>query len=253
MSYVFLMGFLLGLRHALDADHVAAVATLASRTNSTRDAVRVGIAWGVGHALTLLVVCVAVLAFGIGFSEALAGGIEFLVGIMLVLLGADVVRRVIRDRIHAHGHSHGARGKHLHVHSHADEQNHKAASHSHAHRSGLAGRAALVGLMHGLAGSAALLVVSLVNTADFSVGVAYVVLFGAGSMLGMAALSATIALPLRLGVRFLTWGYNGVHAAIGVGTVVLGAVVISDTAPAAMALVGLGYGDPTPPPPFPAP
>lgn len=239
MSYVFLMGFLLGLRHALDADHVAAVATLASRSTSMRDTVRVGMAWGAGHALTLLAVCLAVLGFGLGFSEALAGGIEFLVGLILMLLGADVVRRVIRERIHAHGHSHDRRGKHLHVHSHADEAHHEASSHSHAHHSGLARRAALVGLMHGLAGSAALLIISIANTHDFTVGLVYVALFGAGSMLGMAALSITIALPLHLGARFLTWGYNGIHAAIGVGTVVLGMVVISDAAPAAMALIGL--------------
>jgi ABC-type nickel/cobalt efflux system permease component RcnA len=240
VSYIFLMGFLLGLRHALDADHVAAVATLASRTRSARETVRVGMAWGVGHALTLLTVCLFVLALGVGFSDSLATGLEFLVGIMLVLLGADVIRRVIRDRVHAHGHSHDRRGKHLHVHSHADDRNHAAASHDHAHASGLTGRAMAVGLMHGLAGSAALLVVSIVNTADFTIGLIYVALFGIGSMLGMAALSVTIALPLCLGVRFLTWGYNGIHAAIGAGTAALGVLVISDKAPAAMALIGLG-------------
>lgn len=234
------MGFLLGLRHALEADHVAAVASLSSRTHSVRDALRVGMAWGAGHALTLLTVCLIVLALGVGFSDKVSTGLEFLVGVMLVLLGADVIRRVIRDRVHAHGHSHDRRGKHLHVHSHADDRVHATASHDHAHTSGLTGRAMMVGLMHGLAGSAALLVVSIVNTADFTIGLIYVALFGIGSMLGMAALSITIALPLRFGARFLTWGYNGIHAAIGAGTAALGVVVISDTAPAAIALIGLG-------------
>ena len=231
MTSMFLIGFLLGLRHALDADHLAAVATLATRTRSVRETVRVGMAWGVGHALMLFAVCVLVLALGTGVPETLAGALEFGVGVMLVLLGGDVVRRVVRDRVHAHTHRHDGEGVHIHVHSHAGDRHHGESDHAHRHPSGLPRRAALVGLMHGLAGSAALLLLSLGGAGGFWQGLVYVALFGVGSMLGMAALSVSIALPLRYSARFLTWGYNGVHAAVGAGTVVLGGWVMIETAP----------------------
>ena len=239
MTYIFLMGFLLGLRHALDADHIAAVATLATRTRSVAETVRVGLAWGAGHALMLFAVCLMVLALGTGVPETLAGVLEFAVGVMLVLLGADVVRRVMRERVHAHAHRHDDHGYHIHMHSHAGETHHDDAGHAHRHPTALSRRAALVGLMHGLAGSAALLLLSLGSGGDFWEGLAYVALFGVGSMLGMAALSLTIALPLSYGARFMTWGYNGIHAAVGAGTIVLGGLVMLETAGHLRAWLGL--------------
>lgn len=157
---------------------------------------------------------------------------------MLIGLGADVIRRVVGERVHAHAHRHDAHDNHLHVHSHADQEHHGEAAHAHAHPTGLPRRAALVGLMHGLAGSAALLLLSLGTSDDLFLGLAYVALFGLGSVLGMAALSVTIALPLRYGARFVTWGYNGVHGAVGAATVVLGGVLIVETAPDALAWLG---------------
>lgn len=238
MTYIFLMGLLLGLRHALDADHLAAVATLATRTRSVRETVRVGLAWGAGHAAMLSAVCVAVLALGAGVPDGVAAALEFLVGVMLVGLGADVVRRVRRERVHAHAHRHDGHGYHLHVHAHAGERHHSAARHAHDHPSGLPKRAAVVGLMHGLAGSAALLLLSLGTADSFAYGLVYVALFGVGSMLGMALVSATIALPLRYSARFVTWGYNGVHSAIGIATVVLGGLVMAETGRSAASVFG---------------
>jgi ABC-type nickel/cobalt efflux system permease component RcnA len=162
---------------------------------------------------------------------------ELLVGVMLVGLGLDVVRRALKKRVHVHGHSHGADGPHMHLHSHAGEGRHERSPHRHRHPRGLAGRALLVGLMHGLAGSAALLVLTVAEAQDPWIGLAYVALFGVGSMLGMAALSFTIAWPLRSAARFAVWGFNGVNLAIGLGTAALGGVTVWHAAPTLAALL----------------
>jgi len=237
MGYFFTLGFLYGVRHALDADHLAAVASLATRAGSARETVRLGVAWGLGHGVTLLAVCGVVLAIGAGFSGQIAGALEFLVGIMLILLGGDVIRRVIRDRIHAHAHRHPGKAAHLHIHSHANEVNHSVSEHAHGHQTGLTGRALAIGLMHGLAGSAALLLLSMGAMENAMMGLIYVLLFGLGSMIGMAALSLTIALPLKHCANMVTWGYNGIHFVIGAGTVALGGYIVSESAHPAMDLL----------------
>ena len=232
MLYVLSLGFLFGLRHALDADHIAAVASLATRSRSVNDTLRVGIAWGLGHGLTLFAVSAVVLLMGVGFPERVAALAEFLVGIMLVGLGLDVVRRTIRERLHVHGHGHADNRYHVHIHSHAGEGRHENLRHEHEHPVGLPRRAAVIGLMHGLAGSAALLLLTLGTFDTVLVGLAYVALFGIGSMLGMAALSFTMALPLRRAARYTVWGMNGINAVVGIGTVALGVMVMVDSAPA---------------------
>ena len=229
MITTFAVGLLFGLRHALDADHIAAVASLATRAGSRGETVRVGIAWGLGHALTLFLVCAVVLAMDIGFPERLAQLAEFLVGAMLLFLGLGVVRRAWRGRLHIHGHDHGA-GYHVHVHSHAGEAGQHARSpHRHQHARGLPKRAVLVGLMHGLAGSAALLLLSVGAQGTVVFGLAYVALFGIGSMIGMAVLSATMSYPLRIAGRVSAWGFNALYGVIGVATVVLGILVMAET------------------------
>lgn len=233
MLYVLGLGFLFGLRHALDADHIAAVAALATRSRSVKDTVHVGVAWGLGHGLTLFAVSIVVLVMGAGFPERVAALAEFLVGIMLVGLGLDVVRRTIRERLHVHGHGHADDGYHVHIHSHAGEDRHEDARHQHSHPAGLPRRAAVVGLMHGLAGSAALLLLTLGAFDSVLVALAYVALFGIGSTLGMAVLSFTMALPLRRAARYTTWGMNGINAIVGIGTVALGIMVMVESAPAA--------------------
>ena len=105
MTVMRVFGLLLGMRHALDADHLAAVATLVSRHNRPGNALRQG-GWGVGHTLTLLMFGSLVIWMESLISEQLARGLELLVGLMLVVLGLDVLRRLYRDRIHIHIHRH---------------------------------------------------------------------------------------------------------------------------------------------------
>ena len=149
------VGFLLGVRHALDPDHVASVATISTSSRTLADGLKQGLAWGLGHTLTLLLFGGSALLLGLVVSIDLALVLELAVGVMLVFLGADVVRRIVRERIHAHPHDHDNSDSHLHVHSHARSERHE-----HSHTSFIPLRALFVGLMHGLAGSAALVLIT---------------------------------------------------------------------------------------------
>jgi ABC-type nickel/cobalt efflux system permease component RcnA len=228
---VLLVSLLLGIRHALEADHLAAVASLATRSRSVRSTVIQGVTWGLGHTITLLVVGGACLLLRATIPDRVATALEGAVGVMLLILGADVLRRLRRRRIHVHVHKHADGTVHLHAHGHAPgevaaHQPHRQQAHEHPHPHGLPHRALLVGLMHGLAGSAALLLVTLTTLTSAWLGLAYILFFGAGSILGMAALSAVIALPLRGTAKVLAGWYNGLEAAIGVSTMLIGAWVL---------------------------
>lgn len=220
------LGFLIGMRHALEADHVAAVASLAAESRSFGQIVRQGATWGLGHTLTLFAFGSAVIAMDSAVPERLAHWLEMGVAVMLVLLGADVLRRVVRDKVHFHAHRHGTDAVHFHAHSHRGERQHDTARHSHEHPSGFPLRALVVGLVHGMAGSAALLLLTLDTIDSPWLGLAYIALFGLGSMVGMAVLSAAIAVPLRYSARSLTWLHNGLRGAVGLGTVALGIVTL---------------------------
>lgn len=223
------LGFLLGMQHALEADHIAAVSSIAARRSNVRDIVRHGLTWGLGHTITLFVFAGAAILLGRVIPEHIAGPLETAVGIMLVGLGAHVLWRLWRDRVHFHQHRHGDGMAHLHVHSHgADVVPHRNSRHDHEHV--FQWRSLLVGLMHGMAGSAALLVLVSSQFANPLHGLIYILLFGIGSMLGMGALSAVVAVPLAASARWLTWANRGLQAAVGIITIAIGAMTIYSTA-----------------------
>jgi hypothetical protein len=222
------LGFLLGMQHALEADHVAAVSSIAARRTDVADVVKHGLTWGIGHTLTLFAFAGIALGLGQAIPEHLARPIESAVGFMLVGLGAHVLWRLWHDRVHFHKHRHGDGAAHVHAHSHAGETlPHARAPHAHGH--GFRWRTLLVGLMHGMAGSAALLVLAVSQASNLAVGLGYVALFGIGSMLGMGALSAIIAVPLALSARWLTWANSGLQGAVGAMTIAIGARTIVET------------------------
>ena len=223
---VLLVGLLLGMQHATEADHLAAVATLVARPGSLGRTVRHGVAWGVGHTLTLMGFGGAVLLLGQAISPDLEHALETAVGVMLVLLGADVLRRTFRDRIHFHVHRHGPDTLHVHAHSHRGEGAHAASPHHHAHAGRWPLRALAVGMMHGLAGSAALVVLSLEAIASPGLGFAYIAVFGLGSIAGMALLSVAIAVPLGVSSRRLTGLHRAMTVLVGLGSCVVGGVMI---------------------------
>ncbi len=225
------LGFLLGMQHALEADHIAAVSSIAARRTDVGDIVKHGLTWGLGHTLTLFAFAGAAIILGEAIPEHFAQPLEVAVGLMLVGLGAHVLWRLWCDRVHFHRHDHGDGQAHVHAHSHAGETvAHSRASHLHAH--GFRWRTLLVGLMHGMAGSAALFVLAVSQPSSPVVGLGYVALFGIGSMVGMAALSTVIAVPLAVSARWLTWANRGLQGTVGIVTVTIGVMTIAATVPA---------------------
>lgn len=223
------LGFLLGMQHALEADHIAAVSSIAARRSNVRDIVKHGLTWGLGHTITLFIFAGAAILLGRVIPEHIAGPLETAVGIMLVGLGAHVLWRLWHDRVHFHQHRHSDGTAHLHVHSHGtDAVPHRRSGHDHEH--GFRWRSLLVGLMHGMAGSAALLVLVASKFENPLAGLLYILLFGIGSMLGMGALSAVIAVPLAASAKWLTWANRSLQAVVGIVTIAIGAMTIYSTA-----------------------
>ena len=155
--------------------------------------------------------------------------LETAVGIMLVLLGADVLRRLLRERVHFHVHRHAAAQAHVHAHSHRGEGRHAVSAHAHAHppaRWPL--RALAVGVMHRLAGSAALVVLSLEAVPSVGLGLGYIAIFGVGSILGMALLSVVMAVPLKLSASYLNRVHRAMSAMVAGCSALLGGYMVWD-------------------------
>ena len=215
------LGFGLGLRHALDADHLVAICAIAGgdREHSLWRSSRVGALWGLGHTAALFIAAIAVIALRVTIPPAVAQSLELAVGVMLILLGADLLRRVVRGelRIHSHEHEHEHGGEphaHLHLHTHpvADD---------HAHHGG-GRRPFWVGAVHGLAGSAALTLFVLSTIASAWLAVIYVVIFGVGTIAGMGIMSTLIGMPFALATRRLTRVANRLQLAVGFGSLAFG-------------------------------
>lgn len=190
---VLALGFVLGVRHATDPDHVVAVTTIVSRDRRLAAAARVGAVWGVGHTLTLFVLGGAIVLFGVVVPPRVGLALELAVAAMLVLLG-------VRNLLVA---------KKTHVHPHA--------------RDSQTMRSLGVGVVHGLAGSAAVALLVLTTIRDARWALAYLLLFGVGTIAGMTLLTTAVALPFSLASgrlaraeRAITWVTGAVSVAFGV-------------------------------------
>jgi ABC-type nickel/cobalt efflux system permease component RcnA len=218
-----LVGFALGLKHATEADHVVAVSTLLGDARGAKHSARVGALWGLGHLLTVLVAGSALVVLRVNFPPTAQWTLELGVALLLVGLGIWTLYRSFRGRYHVHVHQHGSRvHAHLHYHSHGE------AGHEHAsHVRSSAGGPLLVGMAHGLAGTAALALVVLSSIPSRFVGVLYLLCFGLGALLGMAAFSVLLSVPMsRSGSRSssLRWLF-ALRLASGVASSILGAVL----------------------------
>ena len=223
-----LLGGLIGMQHAFEADHLAAVAALTERGNSRRALVLRGSVWGLGHTITLLTICGVLLLLGEAISARTEAVLELVVGLMIVLLGLNVLGRVRQRRPHFHIHEHNKGQPHMHVHVHEGRVPHPESRHEHTHRSLGLGRALAVGMVHGAAGSAGLL---LLAAAARSVpeALGYVLSFGLGSILGMAALTFVVSFPLRWMERCANWVSTTAFVAIGCGAIVVGGLLLHDS------------------------
>src|ERR1043166_4761137 len=191
------LGLVLGLRHAFEPDHLAAVSTLATRQGRLLDACRLGLAWALGDTARAGGGVGAIMLFGLHLPDRLWPAADFLVGLLLVALGGTVIVRYARGRWHLHMHSPKPLGApHLHLHSPAH-----GAEHTHGRPRGDARRSLGFGLLHGLAGSAAILVLLVAAAPTRAAQLAYFVAFAVGTMIGMLVVSFSLAGVVRLASR----------------------------------------------------
>jgi len=219
LSVVFL-GFFLGMRHATDADHVIAVTTIVSRQRTVRRAILVGALWGLGHTFTIALIGGAIILFGLVIPPRAGLTMEFSVALMLILLGALNLTGIMQQINEALG---STRGHHRHSHHHS--HNDYVHSHPHGHGPGDHGhgdeetpqgwldrrfgglglyhalRPLIVGLVHGLAGSAAVALLVLTTIRNPGWAIAYLLVFGVGTIAGMMLITGAIAVPVAYTAR----------------------------------------------------
>ncbi|MEA2419950.1 MAG: hypothetical protein QOE60_2156 [Thermoleophilaceae bacterium] len=197
---VLAVALLLGLRHASDPDHLAAVSTLIASDprNGRERAGRLGLAWGLGHALTLGLFGLPVVLFGAYLPEAVQRAAEAAVGLTIMYLAVRLLVRWRRGQFHAHVHSHGSVvHRHLHPHAHAPAHDHP---HEPETRLGRSPKAAfLIGLMHGMGGSAGVAVLVLATIPDRAEAVAALAVLAAGTAVSMALLSSSFGYAITRG------------------------------------------------------
>lgn len=216
---ILLVGFVLGLHHAVEADHLAAVSTIVSEKKNLFTATIVGGMWGIGHTISLFAVGLLVIFLKLQITESIEAKLEAVVGLMLVILGINALRKLLTsEKIHAHLHEHGGR-QHVHIHTHRAEK--VEAAH---HR--LSPRSVVIGMVHGLAGSAALMLLIVPTIASPAVAIGYILIFGLGSIGGMMVMSLLIGLPFHFTANRFELLNKGIRLCAGVFSFGLGASII---------------------------
>src|ERR1700685_2591258 len=238
-----LLGLLMGMRHATDPDHVIAVTTIVSRERRLFTASRVGIVWGLGHTLTVLAVGAAIIIFKIAIPIRLCLAMEFAVAIVLILLGvgafASLVQLVVRritgtpravdqPLVHSHAHGHGfGPHRHPHVHPNSDEDHGSdlvAPNHEHRLPAGALSsfavrrpliRSFAVGLVHGLAGRAAIALLVLSAIPQPLWATVYLAIFCLGTIVGMGLITTAVATPFAVAAQRMSWMHRGLVTGSG--------------------------------------
>jgi high-affinity nickel-transport protein len=245
LAAVLALGFFLGMRHATDPDHVIAVSTIVSRYRRPWHAALIGIAWGIGHTLTILAVGGGIILLGWVIPARVGLSLEFSVGVMLMVLGALALKGGLRRVSEGVAHAEGDDGvTHTHPHRHGDyihsHQHHHPDTHPHpADATPLArldrwlggmkpyqlARPLVVGLVHGLAGSAAVALLVLATIGHSSWALAYLLVFGLGTVVGMMLVTGLVAWPFAYASRRLEGWQRGLRLASGVVSLAFGLLV----------------------------
>lgn len=216
------LGWLMGMEHALDADHVVAVSTIASRSRNLWQSCIIGIFWGLGHSATLLLMCLLMMGLHYQLPGKAGLAFEFTVGVVLVLLGAGILKEYVMRRLHAHAHEHGLQ-THAHFHLHAQNPGHE-----HDHPVRQRARALGIGAIHGLAGSAALMILVASRLDSWYMALAYVFIFGLGAIMGMLLISGLLSLPFLLAARTSDTLHRNIRLLTGTASVALGLFIMWD-------------------------
>lgn len=212
---------------------MAAIGTFAA--DNKKRLVQRGAAWGLGHTVMLFAMAIAVVLFSVVLSTAGEAVLEFAVGMMLLLLGLQVFWRMRQKRIHFHVHRHADNAPHFHAHSHANETvKHSASAHEHKHAKGFPLKAFAIGLVHGAAGSSAIIVLAAAATGNAWAAIGYVALVGVGSIVGMATLSAIVSLPFDYAPKKAKRLHLALQLAVGGLAVTIGIAIMADTGALAM-------------------
>jgi ABC-type nickel/cobalt efflux system permease component RcnA len=222
-------GVVLGFQHAFEPDHLAAMSSLVADKSGVRRLTGHGLVWGLGHLLTLSVVGSLLLFGKMHLEEKVTSTLTLAAGAMLIALGLNVFYSLWRHRIHFHAHDHAEEERrHFHAHSHKTEAApHLQSPHDHDHRSLL--RPLAVGIMHGLAGSGAMAVLAAATAESTMTGLVFLLLFGVGSVIGMAAMSVFLAVPLTLTAQSLTVTNRCLQAGAATFSLIIGTMVISQS------------------------
>lgn len=210
LLFTLFLGFLLGLKHAFEPDHVIAVSTITAEQKNPLKAVLVGTFWGLGHTTTLFIIGIIVLLLRVSIPEKLSLSLEGLVGLMLIILGLRVLRQ--NESLHSHKHQHDKK-EHQHYHLAGKKGYHR-------HHISF-----MVGLIHGIAGSGALMLLVLSTITSLLEGLYYILIFGLGSSLGMSLMSFIIGVPFIYTKNKLPKLENYLKIGAGVLSVIFGVIV----------------------------
>lgn len=214
------------MRHALEPDHLVAVSTLVAEEKRLWPAARLGLVWGLGHQLPLTLLGLPVLLLRLHLPAFLEHAVDLVVGLILIALGVRVVWRLRRDHVHGHAHDHNG---HSHTHFHAHGHSHAAGHHDHVHpRPGRDQQGWLsfaIGMVHGMGGSGAVIVLALAAAPTLARGALYLFTFGIGVCLGMFALTLCLVGPAVATLSRFTRVHIALRAAAGAASVVLGALM----------------------------
>ncbi len=222
--FILLTGLGLGLVHSMDPDHVVAVSALLCNNKSLSKSIASATVWGVGHSAVLFIIGLMILTLSVAIPEAVVHFFDAAAGVLLIVLGAYVLRPLIAQRIHSnqnihgHTHTHNHTHTHSHAHDHNSEDNH---GHSHLHKS------ALTGALQGLGGSAALMLVTLSTVNSVEIGMVFIFLFGVGVILGMVGVSCVVGSVIAYTASNLEKVHKIIKVLTGSASIVIGVVIIT--------------------------